>query len=830
MNAKITISVILVSLSLSAFCKNVIPFWQEDFSLGSLPSGWLGYDTNDEPIIWQHCENYNLSPLMQLTQLGLFPDEQFNSRSMENGFAYIFPYNRGAANQHHESSLETGSIDCSNQSQVFLSFNTFIMSRYSDPRDSVFVEVRNGNSPFWMKFTVFPTLSQSQVENHPKFPEAPRIQSINGQFVCIDISAMAANMSDVHIRWTWSWTGTAEYCWLIDDVELLDENPLDVNALWGSQPGEGDFSNGLNGWSAVSNGACKWAWNANGLVDYPDPNDEADGYGCSCTVENGVALMDATCDPAAPTNYFSELISPVIDLSMVSADKRLGLRFHESGAVGNNNGANALPLTSIMVSVDGGQTFIDTIFLNLNEPFSKPFCKNTLVPLPLPVIGADEFVFKFVFSGSTFYWMIDDVRVVEMFDNDLRLSEDYFAVAPNYSIPAGLEQPIAFAAEVQNIGQLAQDFTTLYVEVVNDHTQERVFKDSLFLGTILPGETLEENMFSKKFKPAPEQSYTGFYTLVGDGEEENTADNKVTFRFNTRGSTYSKTIDRYAINGGFSVNTFNPRYEIGNCYYIPAGQSMSATAMQFAVANGQIYADAGLQVDVNLYRWKKGNNTGDVNGDGKANQNEFEKIATTEFSFEVAYSILDIIEVPFPSPIELEEETYYFITIDYWSPAIFNGQQVPFFIAASEQINYASMFEQSILCGQPAYTSMLRKSGENEFTSNAWGLLRTPYINLSLNKTTTVADPTADQLPIILYPNPTTGQMQLEILEGQFRNGIAYEVFDICGHLALPRQTVEGYVSQLPIDVSLLSNGLYNLRVVSESRVGVHRFVVEKTH
>ena len=832
MAAKFTITLFSISLLFSVLssAKNVVPFWKEDFRQNQFPSGWLIHDTSNEPVLWQHCSAYNQSPLIELTEIELFPDEYFKSASMENGFAYLYPFNKGAAQESHVSSLETNIIDCTGKPQVFLTFNTFIMAKYSDPMESAIIEVRNGDSPIWTSFTAFPKLSQNLVEPHPYFPNEPRIQSMNGQYICVDISSVAANKNKVYVRWTWKWTGAEEYCWLIDDVELLDENPLDINAVWGSLPGEGDFSNGLNGWTAPNIFGCNWEWSADALIDYPDLNEEADGYGCSCTVENGVAMINATCNPNSSLNYFAQLISPKINLSNLPMDKRLGLRFHESGSIGNNSPSSSLPLTSLMISNDGGLTFIDTFFLNLTEPFNKPFCKTTLIPMPLEIKDASEFVFKFVFSGSSFYWMIDDVRVVEMFDNDLRISSDYFAVAQNYSTPASLSQPIAFAAEVQNIGNLPQDFTTLFVDVINDNSQTTVFQDTLFLGVLEPGGISPDTLFSKKFTPAANERYTSFYTVIGDEDEESQTDNKVSFRFNTLGNTYSKSIDRYAINGGFAVEAFNPRYEIGNCYYIPPGANVSATSMEFAVAAGSLYADGLLSVDINLYQWKNGNNSGDVNGDFSANQNEYEIVANTKFTFDVAYSILDVIDVPFFAPVKLEDDSYYFVTIDYNTPIIVNGQQFPFYIAASEQINYASMFDQSVICGKPTYTSMLRKFGETAFKANAWGLLRTPFINLKIETTTPAIETGNSELPIKLFPNPNNGQFQIEILDGAIGKGMTVEIFDICGQLALPRQNVEGYVSQLPIDASKLSNGIYNLRVVSENKVWVHKFVVETTN
>ena len=824
MATKITLTFFLFSIPFFAHAYTIIPFWQEDFGGGQLPSGWSVEDPTNNAVFWQHCNGFNDCPLEVLSSLGLFPDERFQSTSMENGFAYLFPFGEGGGIEEHHSILETQSIDCSNKPQVFLAFSTFIMTKNSDPETAAVLEVRNSNSPVWVPFTIFPFLTQDLVQPERFFPEPDqhRIQSYNGQYVCLDISSVAAGQKEVFVRWRWDWTGDQEYCWLIDDIELLDKNPLHENAVWGIQSGEGDFDGGLNGWAVPPLATCNWVWSANGLVDYPDSDDRADGKGCSCTLKNGVAMMNGVCS-ASLQDHYAELISPTIDLSGATSGKRLGLRFNQAGAIGNNSG-NSLPVTSVMVSTDGGQNFTDTIFLNLVEPFRKSFCKNTLLPLPATINGTGEFVFKFVFSGSSFYWVIDDVRVVELFDYDLKISEDYYSVAPNYSTPPGLVRPIGFAAEVQNRGSLAQDFVKLYAEVFDDFSMDMVFRDTLFLGVLEPGAYSSDTFFSKKFLPLPHRAYTVFYTVEGDGFEEYEKDNRVVFRFNTQSATYSKNSGRYSINGGFTPVSNDLRYEIGNCFYMPPGSDATALSMQFAISNGrQMYEfDDDVSFGINLYQWQNG----DANGDFLANLDEYEKIAETIYQLEADLLPWEVITVPFPDPVPLEAGAYYFVTVNYFSPASANFQQMPFFIASSEEINYSSVYYQSLEGGQPAFTSMLRLWGESDFEANAWGLLRIPYLNLNVEPTTPSIDVFAEEDFVSLFPNPTAGQLNIEFLNDKITNGTAIEIYDICGQLALPRQNLTGYVSQIPIDVSQLRSGMYNLRVTSRHKAISKKFVV----
>ena len=787
----------------------IVPFWQEDFSLGELPAGWETMDISGNEEDWKHCDDFNLCPPISFFEMEAFPNERFRSASMENGYAFIAPFQTSGS---HNSALMTNAIDCSDNGQVFLTFNTFIVAHESDLETNAVIEVRQGLSGDWETFTVFPKLNNEFIEADPKLSsfDEPLIKSYNGQQVCIDISQVAAFQEEIFIRWRWDWTGGEDFFWLVDDVNLLDENPVNENAIWGMESTEGGFDGGLNGWTVPPAFGCEWEWGQHGFIDTDDLNDKADLFSCSCSAQNGVAALNALCNPN-PSFSLAELVSPTIDLSFVSLDKKLGVRFTQTGVIGNVAN-NDLPLTSIMVSTDGGETFIDTIFLNIVEPFQTPFCNTKLVPLPDEVIGADQFVFKFVFSGDSFFWMIDDVRVVELYENDLRISEDYFAVPPNYSMPMEMNEPIGFRSEVQNRGCLDQENVSLAVEIHQDDTHEMIFSDTVLIGALNAGEVSDIVSFDKVFLPDPGHAYTGYYKVESGNEDEYKIDNIKSFQFKTSGNTFSKQKDRFSINGGFRAFGNEFRYEVGTCFHVPSGNSALAHSISFALANGRqlAFGDVIENVGINLYKWKE-----DLNGDLMANEDEIDTIGLSFYEVnDASLQMWDAIEVVFDSLIQLEGGAYYIAAVDYFSPVTIYGQQIPMFISASEEINYNAMFDHSETSGVPRFVSVLRTPDELDFQTNAWGLLRVPFIQINATMITDTKEEVNDQSMFSIFPNPNTGQFYLKMAGETHLDKFAYEIYDICGRLALPRQNVEGYVSQLPIDASQLGNGLYNLRVV----------------
>ncbi len=814
MATKITITFLSFFICFQSTANNILPFWKEDFSIGQIPNGWQVQDSNNNAVHWQHCEDFNLCPPV-IYHDTIYPNIRFNSASMENGFIYLAPFQSDGS---HSSTLMTDAIDCSAKEQVFLTFNTHILGHFtSNLEEAAIMEVKAGMFGTWERVVVFPKFNSSYVEPDRLALSLgdTLISSFNGQQVCLDISDIAAFNDEVFIRWRWDWEGGSDYFWLLDDINLLDENPLNENAIWGMDPTEGGFAGDLNGWTVPNSFGCKWTWGEYGFIETGDLDDLADLYICSTTASDGAAALNALCNPF-PSNSLADLVSPTIDLSATTTDKKLGIRFTQAGVVGDV-GNNNLPLTSIMVSIDGGQNYIDTIFLNITEPYGKPFCNTKLVTLPEEVIGADQFVFKFVFSGYRFFWMIDDVRIVELYEHDLRISEDYYAVAPNYNTPVDLIEPIGFRAEVQNVGRVDQENTSLVVEIYQDDSHQIVFSDTLFLGLLEAGSVSNDTSFGKKFLPQPGLSYSGYYKVSSENEDEYARDNIKPFQFETVGRTFSKQKDRFSINAGFNVISNDLRYEVGTCFFIPPGNGANAYSVKFALANANQISQSSTTVSVGvfLYKWKKGGNNGDANADFMANENEYEIVGEALYDInDGSLGMRDVIEVPFDFPIPLEDSTHYFATIDYFSPANINGQQFPMWISGSEEINYNAMFEESESSGQPRYVSMVQLHGESDFQVNAWGLLRIPFIQLKTQMATPTSEEPRDELSIELFPNPTSGQFYLKVPEETQHGKFAYEIYDICGRLALPRQNVEGYVSQLPIDGSQLDNGLYNLRVI----------------
>ncbi|MEK7256015.1 MAG: hypothetical protein AAB316_14785, partial [Bacteroidota bacterium] len=421
------------------------PFWGETF-LSGIPGNWTTGDSPSNSKLWQHCNNFTECPPGNFSSQ-FFKDERFESFSADNGFAYLMPYGTTASGVPHDTWLQTDVINCEDKDKVFLKFTTYIAARYTAPETDAVVEVQTGGGA-WVEYVIFRNLHPDLVE-----PTGTALVSYQPQVVWLDLTAQAKNESQVRIRWRWQFTGNTEYCWLLDDVELFDENPLHEHAVWGTLPGQGDFAGGLNGWTvAYANDTCRWRWSDKALVHFPNGG-EADGFGSSPTLNNGVAMVNPTfCkDFDEPVNFqftHTSLTSPGINLSGIAPGTRLSLQFHQTVRTGNEAFSN-LPVTGVAISMDGGATFIDTLDANPLLPFDKGWCGMRTLDLPLVTAGATNVKIRFLFYGDTFYWMVDDVRILKRFDNDLRVNRQFSAVAPSFAVPGSQVMPLGFIAEVE---------------------------------------------------------------------------------------------------------------------------------------------------------------------------------------------------------------------------------------------------------------------------------------------------------------------------------------------------------------------------------------------
>ncbi|MFK7948797.1 MAG: T9SS type A sorting domain-containing protein [Saprospiraceae bacterium] len=332
----------------------------------------------------------------------------------------------------------------------------------------------------------------------------------------------------------WSGGGTNVNSGTFDIIvyeNFVDPNqPVDI-VHWGATPGEGDFGGGLNGWTsnALTTGN-DWIWEADATSNGAFGNTLI----TSPTASNGAALFDADFmstqgDPAnAPGQpypvYNAELLSPIIDCSMLP---ELSVKFYQAfRGLGTSAG-------TFSYSIDGGNTFSTPISVNSDVASNDASANPSIKRYDLPgASGSSQVQLKFSANMSFYYWLIDDVQLVEKAANDIALANGFIAVAPKYSMPQTSIDTIRFVADVANNGVNDATNVVLSVDIVRNSDNVSVFSSNNVYGTIPAGDSVENQIFTDFFVPDTTiESYTATYTLSSDSSDLVPGDNSYSFGF-----------------------------------------------------------------------------------------------------------------------------------------------------------------------------------------------------------------------------------------------------------------------------------------------------------
>lgn len=200
-------------------------FWSEDFSNG-IPNDWTNEDLSGLNLLWTYCADTTTYGTISNPGCPFdFTDcdnrqSHFKSNTPENGFACCVtePFFNQLGTTAFESRLTTSAIDCSNQSEVYVLFNSHIGVFDQDALDNAFLRVSTDRVN-WTSFIPFPDLETAQVTE-----VGFRRWSTNPEQSMFDISQIAANQETVYLQWYWD--GNREYHWSIDDIILTNINPI----------------------------------------------------------------------------------------------------------------------------------------------------------------------------------------------------------------------------------------------------------------------------------------------------------------------------------------------------------------------------------------------------------------------------------------------------------------------------------------------------------------------------------------------------------------------------------------------------------------------------
>ncbi len=613
------------------------------------------------------------------------------------------------------------------------------------------------------------------------------------------------------------------------------EFPDVFNVLWGAN-GEGSFTDSLNGWTvnSISCGGVPttyqlWQWSRDGDISDQGAYVGGGGLMASPTMCTGAAYFDSDYydNGGTPGNFgngpcaaaqVGELISPPIDISQYNV-AGVSLVFYQATRQFQSN-------YIIGWSTDGGVTW-DSTFINQDLPINSGHITE-LVRVPLPgAAGASDLRIKFRYEGNYYYWMIDDVYIVEQEANNMQVNP-FYAIPQNAQFPQGELDPIYFLADIENVGAADQTNVNLRVSIVNDDTGMEVFSADNFYGDVPANQLVENIPFDDVFIPDVDKgSYTGTYTISADQPDFDESNNTQTFHFVVSDSTYAKETGatRIVFPAASNWDDTEPHtWAYGNCFYVTDGDGKFMSSMSFGIGNAAQVPDRDLLLTV--YKWV------DANGNAEADPDERTRVALGLYTIQGDENPEDLVTVYVPGfpddemPLMLENNTYYIVMVEYVTE-----DQVDFALSASEEYNYLAMafLTGPDILNQPRYAAMLgidQNLSEVPYSSVGFGFDIVPVVRMNVSPVTFVNEPLSDANKVTLFPNPVSDQLTVSLdMEERF-DKVYVRIMDNQGRI-LDEATYDNVLqSTLQYDVRDYPAGTYNLTVITNKGYTTRQFVV----
>jgi len=639
-------------------------------------------------------------------------------------------------------------------------------------------------------------------------------------------------------------------------VGMVEPFALDFEeevVLWGDDPAEGGFAGGLNGWTPVDFTACRAAETTDFTLWQYSPTGSVQG-GCgsqtiiSPTVCDGAITFasdfydnagtgcGSAIDSICNTPQLGSIISPSIPVSDFGDVAGVTVSFYQT--------LRHFTSSEYYVgwSTDGGMTWDSTAInddrerypVNAGAPGIAPVINPDYVRVPLPaeVLEGDSLQIKFTYNGNYYYWLIDDVRIVEREANNMRVNGNFYAIPPNAITPLNQVEPIPFLADIENIGALAQPNVNLNVTITAGE-DNIVYTDDLDYGTIAADSLAENVPFEQGYTPEMTGAFTGTYTVTSDSMDFDPTNNTQMFQFEISDTTFAKELGatrtlspaatNYEENEPFS-------WAIGNHFHVTSGvnsdgQQQYIRSVTFGLSGSD--ETAGRVIILQIYEWE------DMNEDGNADLDERVSLGFNFYEIQGNEPSDSLITIPFPEagedPVPLQDDTDYIVMWEYST-----GDQIAATVAASSDFNYSASIFLSQLLGEPRYASMVAVAGdisaEPYSGNNTFGDDVVPVVRMNVG-----SDPTVNASELLLpentftlSPNPTNDVLRVAFDLEQPAQETTVRVFSIAGQLLEKRELQRLQNETLEFDVRDFATGTYFLQVETEEGRRTKKFVVAK--
>jgi len=444
-------------------------------------------------------------------------------------------------------------------------------------------------------------------------------------------------------------------------------------------------------------------------------------------------------------------------------------------------------------------------------------------------IGSSTVKIKFRFSGNFYFWMIDDVKIVERPAHNLAISNFGVSVAEYYIAPTTQLYPVYFGGYISNPGGEDQSNVTLSATVdaydlLGNLVTDDAFSGSTGIDVLESGKNDSLLLFATtdNYVPTGEGGYEIEYLLSQDSTDAAPSDNSEIASFVIYDGYYSKAVlntDFEPVRTGAYRPNDNDSYEYGVHMYIPNGSLIDAQAVQFAYATNETLE--GIDITIILREWNN------ANGDELITDDELEIVGfnthtyTTEDNYDVV--TVSLLNVAGEEGVRLKDDTHYILTGQY------DGQDAVF-MAVDESIEYDPSVSASLARFDETGDANLIRYADVIYAGGEWGergfnIVGVPSICMITTDVVAIEDANGVPVEVTMHPNPVNDILQVNVATELVSNDWQVTISDVSGRSILLNRTAQQADFPLQINTDNFAKGVYMLTLENNGQIHTERFV-----
>ena len=555
----------------------------------------------------------------------------------------------------------------------------------------------------------------------------------------------------------------------------------------------------------------------------------------------------------------SYLVSPPIDLSAQTCVNLQWLEVHR-GFTGSGLSRTG---PTVEYSIDGGDTWLPptTSVLNgqdVSSNYGADYQVNVGGPTTqrqIPLIGAEgnaDVRIRFGWVGSFYYWVVDNIRIVEGTTSDIIAQPNFFARSHINPMSVHQTDSFDFLIDVANLACEDQTNVNMNVTAVNS-AGEVVHDVDLFYGDIISDSLAENQPFLQPFTPpAVPDTYTITYTATSDADDD-LSNNVRSFPLEVNEETVFRKENGVAT-GFISPNT-NPdvfwaegepfAWEMGNMFYAPnstatTGEQLRFTEVSFALANPEDLVGELLRVWV----YKISDNDFDRIVD-KDDSSEFTRLGISEYTVTgMEDDFINVQIFPFlgdDAELDVEAGTHYMAAIesttetangiamqildteayDYLA-AIFNARE-----NAGGELS-ANRYAHAFAISKENYLRVGPSTGPpGDLSTGNFSEALTPLIRLGYTPMISSTVEINNNVDIQLAPNPASSNITVDLSIND-PTDMEVSIVNLSGQVLLTKSFDKVTELRENFDTSNLASGIYMIHINTEDGVQTKKFVVSQ--